>query len=120
RQWEVSIRPCEFDNLAKLLNAPLGVRTNSPEYRFLMNMLTSEAVNLLDLIDMSDQSYNSLKAIGTQDVTTLKVFPILDVARNIARSRSSGYNVIRYLMLRMYNKTLKSQFYRDLCNPLSG
>jgi hypothetical protein len=122
RHWEVSIRPCEFDNLAKLLNTSLGVRTTttSPEYRFLMNNLTNSNMNLLDLIDMPDESYNSIKAIATQGVTSLKIFPMLDIARNISRARSPGHNVVRYLMLRMYNKTLKSQFHRDQCNILSG
>lgn len=122
RHWEVSIRPCEFDNLAKLLNTSLGVRTTttSPEYRFLMNNLTNSNMNLLDLIDMPDESYNSIKAIATKGVTSLKIFPMLDIARNISKARSPGHNVVRYLMLRMYNKTLKSQYHRDQCNILSG
>lgn len=120
RHWEVSIRPCEFDNLAKLLGAPSGVRTTSHEYRFLMNKLTNDAVSLLDLIDMPDESYNYLKTIVTQAGTSLKIFLMLDIARNILRSRLSGYNIVRYLMLKMYNKTLKSQFHRDQCKLLSG
>lgn len=31
RQWEVSIRPCEFDNFARLLGIAFKVRTNSAE-----------------------------------------------------------------------------------------
>lgn len=122
RHWEVSIRPCEFDNLAKLLNTSLGVRTTttSPEYRFLMNNLTNSNMNLLDLIDMPDELYNSIKAIATKGVTSLKIFPMLDIARNISKAHYPGHNVVRYLMLRMYNKTLKSQYHRDQCNILSG
>lgn len=38
--WEVSIRPCEFNNFARLLGISLEVRTNSAEYRHLMDCLT--------------------------------------------------------------------------------
>jgi len=36
REWEVSIRPCEFDNFARLLGITTKVRTSSAEYRYLM------------------------------------------------------------------------------------
>lgn len=120
RRWEVSVRPCEFDNLAKLLNLSSRVRTNSQEYRFLMHMLTIESASLLDLMDMTDNSYFVLRAEATRGVTSLKLFPILDKARQLIRSQSAGHNVIRYLMLRMFNRTLKSQLSRDGCDRLSG
>ena len=43
REWEVSIRPCEFNNFARLLGISLDVRTNSTEYRHLMHGLTASS-----------------------------------------------------------------------------
>lgn len=120
RHWEVSIRPCEFDNLAKILNLPIGVRTSSQEYRFLMAMLTNESANLLDLLDMSEQAYACVKIAATASMTSHKLFPILDKARELIRTQASGHILIRYLMHSMFNNTLKSQFNREQCGRLSG
>lgn len=119
RKWEVSIRPCEFDNFARLLCIPLKVRTNSEEYRYLMQVLTTCYDSLLDLVDMPDDKYEQVKTTGTGDVTKLQIFPVLDKARRIARSTAPGYNVLRYLMLRMHNQTLKLPYHREGCYLLS-
>ncbi len=119
RQWEVSIRPCEFDNFARLLGIALKVRTNSAEYRYLMRRLTARSGSLLDLVDMPDDRYTSARERGTAGVTTPQIFPVLDEARRIVRSAAPGHNVLRYLMLRMHNQLLKPQYLRDGCGRLS-
>jgi hypothetical protein len=120
RKWEVSIRPCEFKNFARLLGMSITVRRESEEYRSLMRWLTANSGSLLDLIDMSDEKYARIKAAGTAGVTKPLVFPVLDKARSIVRSGAPGSNVIRYLMLRMHNQILKSQYDERGCNFLSG
>lgn len=120
RHWEVSIRPCEFDNLAKILNLATGVRTSSQEYRFLMTMLTNESANLLDLLDMPEQTYTCVKTAATAGMTSHKLFSILDKARELVNNQASGHIIIRYLMHNMFNNTLKSQFNREQCGRLSG
>lgn len=119
REWEVSIRPCEFDNFARLLTIPMKVRTNSAEYRSLMHELTANSASLLDLVDMPDDTYASVRAEGTADVTKPQIFPMLDEARRIVRAAAPGHNVLRYLMLRMHNRILKPQYYRAGCGRLS-
>jgi hypothetical protein len=121
REWEVSIRPCEFNNFARLLGISLDVRVNSAEYRFLMRELTRGAGSLLDLVDLSDDKYVQVRAAGTgRDAVTTRIFPTLDEVRRIVRSAAPGHNVLRYLLLRMYNQVLKSQYHRDSCGRLSG
>lgn len=120
REWEVSIRPCEFNNFARLLGITLDVRNNSAEYRYLMYSLTAGSDSLLDLVEMPDNKYLAVKAAGTAGVTKPLIFPILDEARRLVRSVAPGHNVLRYLMLRMHNQILKSQWYWDGCDRLSG
>ncbi|WND35378.1 ATP-dependent RecD-like DNA helicase [Streptomyces sp. BB1-1-1] len=120
RKWEVSIRPCEFNNFARLLDVATNVRSSSPEYRYLMRGLTSASGNLLDLIDMADDEYARVKETGTAGVTEPRIFPVLDEARRIVRSAAPGHNIIRYLLLRMHNQVLKSQYYWQGCGRLSG
>lgn len=120
RDWEVSIRPCEFKNYARLLGVTVEVRTNSEEYRYLMRRLTADSGSLLDLVDMPDDEYATVKAAGTADVAKPQILPILDEARRIVRSGASGCNILRYLMLRLHNQILKPQYHWDGCAPLSG
>lgn len=120
REWEVSIRPCEFKNFARLLGIAIEVRSKSAEYRYLMHWLTVDSGSLLDLIDMPDDKYATVKTEGTAEITKPQLFPILDEARRIVRSAAPGHNVLRYLMLRMYNQTLKLQYSWEGCDRLSG
>ena len=120
REWEVSIRPCEFKNFARLLGITIEAKSNSAEYRYLMRRLTISAGNLLDLVEMRDDKYATVKAEGTAVDSKPLIFPVLDEARRLMRSAAPGHNVIRYLMLRMHNQTLKTQYHRDGCERLSG
>ena len=120
REWEVSIRPCEFKNFARLLGITIEVKSNSAEYRYLMRRLTIGAGSLLDLIEMRDDKYATVKAEGTVDDTKPLIFPVLDEVRRLTRSISSGHNVLRYLLLRMHNQVLKSQYDWEGCKLLSG
>lgn len=120
RDWEVSIRPCEFDNFARLLGIKASIRTSSKEYQYLMRWLTVGSRNLVELIDMSDANYAAMRVAGSGDGFKLQIFPCIDKARQIARSGAPGTNILRYLMLRMNNQILKSQHSSDECKPLSG
>lgn len=120
REWEVSIRPCEFDNFARLLGIDLNVRINSAEYRYLMWWLTVSSGSLLELIDMPDDLYSTTRERGTAGVATPQIFPVLDATRRIVRPAAPGHNVLRYLMLRMHNQILKPQYSRDGCGRLSN
>ena len=120
RTWEVSIRPCEFNNFARLLGRSIKVQSKSEEYRYLMQRLTTGSGNLLDLIDMPDDKYATVRAKGTVGVTKPLIFPVLDEARRLVRLAVPGHSVLRYLMLQMHNQTLKSQYHPDGCDCLSG
>ncbi len=120
RKWKVSIRPCEFNNFARLLGFAITVRIKSKEYKYLMNGLTAGSGSLLDLLDIPDDKYAAVKAAGTVGITEPQVFSVLDKARHIVRSAAPGQNVLRYLMLRMHNQILKPQYYREGCSLLSG
>lgn len=119
RDWEVSIRPCEFDNFARLLGITIKTKVSSAEYRYLMNVLTVGSGSLLDLIDMTDAQYAATRAAGTASTRTPQIFPVLDEARRIVRPGAQGHNVLRYLMLQMHNQVLKPQYSVDTCDRLS-
>lgn len=119
-EWEVSIRPCEFDNFARLLGIGVSARTNTSEYRFLMRRLTARSGTLLDVVDLPDEKYDAARSAGTARVAKPEIFLVLDEARRIIRGQHPGANVVRYLLLRMRNEVLKAQYDRGGCDRLSG
>ncbi|MDG7001013.1 MAG: AAA family ATPase [Nitrososphaerota archaeon] len=118
--WEVSIRPCEFTNFARLFGSSDTLKSSSSEYRNLMQYLTTTESNLLDLIDADDAFYLQVKSSVTRRVWKLQIFPILDNAREIIKTDASGHNVLRYLMLQMRNKIIKQQSSPVKCGELSN
>lgn len=118
--WEVSIRPCEFNNFARLFGISTKVERSSREYRFLMGYLTNNSESLLSLLEMSDNLYLPMKSQALSGIIKPQIFPALDYARQIVQSKLPGQNTIRYLMLRMNNMVLKSQYYWEPCNRLSN
>ncbi|WP_285130542.1 ATP-dependent DNA helicase [Propionibacterium freudenreichii] len=110
RSWEVAIRPAEIQNFARLLGQQMQRgRTDSAEYKFVMQELTTGST-LLDLIDAADDRYRMMRAQGIAKTNSPQIFPALDEARRIIRGRRPGHNVLRYLLLRMRNRELKPQY----------
>lgn len=120
REWEVSIRPCELINFGRIFGREVKLSTTSPEYRRLMEHLTSTSSSLLDIVDMNSSQYSELRAWATERSNTAQLFGLLDEVRKIVDSKSPGHNVIRYLMLRMNNQIIKRQSASDSCHLLSG
>ncbi len=120
RNWEVSIRPCEFDNFARLVGIDIQTNTKSAEYRCLMDWLTVKSASLLDLIDLPSNEFEKIKVDGIANMTRPRLFPLLEKVRRIVMLTTPGHNILRYLMLRMHNHILKLQYYRDSCDRLSG
>ena len=119
REWEVSIRPCEFDNFARIFDHSIRVSSSNSEYRNLMQYLTATSASLLDLVDMADAQYSQVRTWAIQRSQRPQIFPVLDLARQMIQSRLAGYNVIRYLMLRMNNQLIKLQYKPTACGVLS-
>lgn len=120
RAWEISIRPCEFENFSRLLGPMIEAETRSAEYRNLMNHLTTTASSLLDLIDLPDAEYEEVMTAVLQKAQKSPIYGVLNKARKIVQAKSPGYNVLRYLMLKMNNRIIKQQFSADECGRLSN
>lgn len=120
KDWSVSIRPCEFDNFARFFGQSIRVSSGSSEYRYLMDYLTATKSNLLDIVDMPRAEYATLSSAATQRAQTPRIFPMLDEARRIIGPRAKGHNVLRYLLLCMFNQFIKLQYNAAQSNLMSG
>lgn len=92
RAWNVSIRPCELTNFARLLGIKANVQSTSPEFRYLMHGLTATSGSLLDLMDVDDAEYQSIRFVPKAGDKPL-IFSILDEARRLIRARAPGVSV---------------------------
>ncbi|PSL36560.1 UvrD-like helicase family protein [Labedella gwakjiensis] len=120
RKWAVSIRPCELENFARLVGPSTNVNSGGPEYRALMDYLTSTESTLVDLMDLSDRRYERVKAKVTERSRDPRIFPALDKARAIIKEKRRGYVVLRYLLLQLKNAVVRQQYNSDGCARLSG
>ncbi|MCI4658934.1 ATP-dependent DNA helicase [Cryobacterium zhongshanensis] len=118
--WHVSIRPCEFNNFARLFGMHTTVQSGSSEYRALMEHLTRTESSLLDAVALSDKRFEKLRADATARVQKAQIFPVLEQVRVLVAKESAGHNVIRYLMLRMNNVILKQQYSSESWSGLSN
>lgn len=111
RAWDVAIRPCEFNNLARLFDLTIAVKSSHAEYRNLMTYLTTTHLSLLDVVDMTDAAYNKFRAWAlASSKSGPMIFLVLDRARALIRANRPGSRLVRYLLLRMNNQVIKNQF----------
>ena len=117
--WEVSIRNCEFKNFSKIFNMQ-SVHSNSNEYSLIMKYLTYNKIDFVDIVRLSDNYFYNFKNQITSQVRTTNFINILEVCRNIIRNNLAGGNVISYLLYKLNNKVIKSQFNNASCHKLSN
>jgi energy-coupling factor transporter ATP-binding protein EcfA2 len=120
KAWQVWIRPCEFDNFARILGMPAFRRSRTSEYRHLVDYLTSTGSSLIDVIEMDGAVYSQLRADAVQSARRESIFPVLDEARKLISKSAAGSNVLRYLLLDMNNLKIKAQYRAEPCPGLSG
>ena len=109
--WEVSIRPCEFNKLRDILRFDIpDIQTSYKEYQNLMKFIRQYRMNLVTLIELSDSLYIAAKKIILKDTRQPRIFLLLDRVRELIRNEQGGANVIRYLLFSMNNKILKEQY----------
>lgn len=117
--WNVSIRACEFRNFAKIfgLSQEYG---ELKEYSNLMKLLTQSRMNLVDLMDASDEFYvNCIKYIREGTRNNL-ISSLLTNCRSFISNGGAGTNVLRYLLYHLNNKIIKRQLSANQCTELSN
>lgn len=118
--YEVSIRPCEWDNLSEIFGPRVKHSTNSNEYRELMRYLSTVRMSLTELVSSDQDYYDFIKGKITERAQSVKIFEILDQCRNIITDNRPGANVLRYLLHKMNNRVIKWQYWREQCGGLSN
>lgn len=118
--YEVSIRPCEWDNLSEIFGPRVTHSTNSNEYRELMRYLSTVRMSLTELVSSDQDYYNFIKGKITEQAQSVKIFEMLDQCRDIIIDNKPGANVLRYLLHKMNNRVIKWQYWNEQCGRLSN
>ncbi|WP_144763954.1 ATP-dependent RecD-like DNA helicase [Curtobacterium sp. 9128] len=121
RSWEVSIRPCEFNNFARIFGQKAKVSAGQLEYRNLMLYLSTTKFSLLDLIDMPDAEFMRIRTEATEGIKrTDEIFTMLQSSRDVIRRDLPGSRILRYLLLTMNNNVVRAQYRHSRSGWLSN
>lgn len=118
--YEVSIRPCEWDNLSEIFGPRVEHSTNSIEYRELMRFLSTVKMPLTELVSSDQDYYNFIKSHITSQAKSIKIYELLDQCREVIVNGKAGSNVLRYLLYKMNNRVIKWQYWNKQCEGLSN
>lgn len=118
--YQISIRPCELNNFAKIFGCFIQMNQGLAEYQGLMSYLTKTAGSITDIITSSNIQYLEIKSQILQKARTTKFYDVLDKARDIVLKNVSGVNIVRYLSYIMRNKVIKSQICDERNKALSN
>ncbi|WP_149707137.1 AAA family ATPase, partial [Campylobacter concisus] len=107
-EMETSIRPCEFDNFARIFGErqKFGLTT---EVERINEYMTKNNYNLVDIINFSSANYEVfIQEIKARNIQ-IHFLEVLDKCRKICLSNKSGSNILKYLLYKMNNKIIKDQ-----------
>ena len=118
--YEVSIRPCEWDNFSEIFGSRSKNSSNSNEYKRLMEYISSAKLSLTELVSSDQDYYDSIKKQITGNIKSTKIYKMLDRCRKIIVDNDPGANVLRYLLYKMNNRVIRQQYSREQCHYLSN
>jgi len=107
--YQVSIRPCELNNFAKIFDSNITMSQGLAEYQGFMNYLTRTGGSITDIIMAPNAEYMAIKSQILQNAKAVKFYDALDKARSVVLRNDQGANIVRYLSVIMRNKVIKSQ-----------
>jgi len=112
KNWEVSIRPCELNNFARIFNMNIDVQSSHKEYKELMIFLTETRLSLNKYVIQEQGYYDFVKDKATEG-SKIQFFYVLDKCRKLLLNNRVGSNIIRYLLHIMNNKIIKRQIHNE-------
>lgn len=118
--WDIAIRPCEFNNFAKIFGIKSQSKTNSNEYKNLMVFMKSSFYTLCDIVNSDEETYILIKNKILFEAKTSYIFDILDICRTLITEKKPGSNILNYLLYRLNNRIIKLQTNKEQCKKLSN
>lgn len=119
-EWEVSIRPCEINYFADIFGEHTKISAWINEYYDLMSILTKTNLNLVDIVEFSDEYYQRFTDAVLKRSKTRHIIDVLYKVRELIKEKKQWENIVRYLLYKINNKILKPQLNSEPCSRLSN
>jgi len=120
KSWRTNIRPCELQNIGRIIGLNGQVNRKQKDYESLMNFLTSHRVSLVDVLNLEETQFRDfIDEIKNRKSKSVTAKIIWEIYFYCLRKRDA-HNVIRYLMLNLRNSIIKRQFPESISESLSG
>ncbi len=109
--YAVSVRPCELNNLIKILRGPDAVWLTGQytSYRSLMNLMTHTGMTLCDIALLPDDEFISVMGEIASSGNACPVHTLLSSAHEFLSAGSNGSNVLKYLLSKPRNRVIEEQ-----------
>ncbi|MCS3485664.1 hypothetical protein M2369_003179 [Bacillus sp. JUb11] len=117
--YEISIRPCELNNFARIFGLDSKISTGYVEYKELMSFIFNERMNLSEFVSMPNNYYKQVKEKVNSKSNSSQIFNFLDKCRELIIKDLPGANILKYLLYKLNNKIIKKQINYKTCHLLS-
>ncbi len=107
--YEISIRPSELKNIAKILDFHCNISDDLNEYNNLMKILKKEEINLLELLEVDDENYSCYLNVICEKAKNNNISNLLTIIRKRLKNNLPGNNILRYLLVKMENNAIMDQ-----------
>ncbi len=109
--WDISIRPCEFNNLFSLILHPTDIQRSYGEYKNLMQYMKINNVDLLELVTLPDKEFKRFMLQISSGSENHKLAEGLVLCRSKISSNNVLSPVLRYLLYTLKNNIINDQKY---------
>ncbi len=106
--YSVSIRPCEFDKLGKIVNLS-GPYGKTKSYLLLMDYIKNYRFSLNDLFLSDLKSFNDITKGFFGVKCDEKLYKLLSTVRDFVQKKKDGWKTILYLTYHLNNSILQRQ-----------
>ena len=116
--WNVAIRPCELEKLARICGYDIVVKSDNLYYKALMKFLSRTGMNLLDILLADNEEYEIyIQQIELSKKTELN--DTFDKIREVIIKEKPGSNILRYITAYLKNDVIRDQLADRTNNLLS-
>lgn len=105
----ISIRPCELKNIGLIFGINNKIDDKYAEYGNLMRILTYEERNLLEIVLMDNDMFIKYIEKIKENADNNNITNLLIKVRSHLLTSKKGCNILRYLLVKLDNKVVRSQ-----------
>ncbi len=120
--WSVSIDPSSINKLGKILTIGTRISSRYNEYTSMMRFLSQSGVNLVDLIDLNEETFASIIEPIFKNCNTSYLKDMLYTLNRGFSKRSTvlGKNTVRFILLSLHEETIMDVIYSGFSKKKLG